>query len=87
MGSVCRGQEQPLHRPHLTAIGAAHGKSVAQVVLRWLVQRDVVAIPKSVKRERMEQNFDIAPMDAGESLFFSHRDPTWVGNLGGVRVD
>ena len=43
----------------LTGIGAAHGKTVAQVVLRWLTQLDVVAIPKSVRRDRMEQNFDI----------------------------
>ena len=45
--------------PTLAAIGEAHGKSVAQVVLRWLIQRDVVAIPKSVRPERMAENFDV----------------------------
>jgi len=44
--------------PTLTDIGNAHGKSVAQVV-RWLIQRDVVTIPKSTRRERMEQNLDV----------------------------
>lgn len=99
-GPFAEGKNNLFTDPHLTTIGEAHDKSVAQVVLRWLVQREVVVIPKSVKRERMEQNFDIfdfeltddemksiAPLDTGESLFFSHRDPTWVGNLGGVRVD
>ena len=72
----------------LVEIGAAHGKSVAQVVLRWLIQRDVVVIPKSVRAERMRENLDvfdfeltademarIATLDTGESLFFDHHDP------------
>ena len=75
-----------------------HDKSVAQVVLRWLIQRDVVVIPKSVRRERMEQNLDvfdftltdeemtrIAPIDTGASLFFDHRDPAMVSWLNGRR--
>ena len=53
LGRLRRRQEQPVHRPALTEIGEAHGKSVAQVVLRWLTQRDIVAIPKSVRPERM----------------------------------
>ena len=73
----------------------AHGKSVGQVVLRWLIQRDIV-IPKSVRPERMGENLDvfdftltaeetdrIAAMDTGASLFFDHRDPamvSWLGN-------
>lgn len=78
----------------LTEIGAAHGKSVAQVVLRWLVQRGVVTIPKSVRRDRMEQNlsvFDfeldddkmqrIRTLDTGASMFFDHRDPAMVSWL------
>ena len=61
---------------------------MAQVVLRWLIQRDVVVIPKSVRPERMRENLDvfdfeltdeemqrIAALDTGESLFFDHRDP------------
>lgn len=85
--------------PLLSAIGAAHGKSAGQVVLRWLIQRGVIVIPKSVRPERMAENFDvfdftltdeemaqIAEMDAGASVFFSHRDPEWVQRLGTHRV-
>lgn len=80
--------------PVLAEIGAAHGKSVAQVVLRWLLQRGVICIPKSVRRERMEQNFDvfdfslgddemarIAELDTHQSCFFDHRDPATVEHL------
>ena len=79
----------------LAGIAAAHGKSVAQVVLRWLIQRGVVVIPKSVTPSRMAENFNvfgfelsademalIAALDGGESLFFDHRTPeaaTWLG--------
>jgi 2,5-diketo-D-gluconate reductase A len=78
----------------LKAIGVKFGKSVAQVVLRWLVQRRIVCIPKSVKKERMEQNFDvldfqlttndmedIAKLDTGVSSFFDHRDPAVIERL------
>ncbi len=91
MGTVRRRQEQPLHRPTLTAIAAAHGKSVGQVVLRWLVQRNAVIIPKSVRPDRMAENLDvfdfeltgegmgtIAGFDTGESLFFDHCDQAMV---------
>jgi 2,5-diketo-D-gluconate reductase A len=84
----------------LSEIGAAHGKSVAQVVLRWLIQRDVVVIPKSVRADRVAENIDvfdfeltdaemtrITTMDTGASLFFDHRDPAMVSRLGRVRVD
>ncbi|HZN88537.1 MAG TPA: aldo/keto reductase [Thermoleophilaceae bacterium] len=80
--------------PTLSEIGAAHGKSVAQVVLRWLTQRGVVVIPKSVRLERMRENIDIfdfvltgdqmariAALDTGASLFFDHRDPAMVSWL------
>ena len=86
--------------PTLTDIGNAHGKSVAQVVLRWLIQRDVVTIPKSTRRERMEQNLDvfdfaltdgemvrIGSMDTGASLFFDHRDPAMVSWLNSRKGD
>jgi 2,5-diketo-D-gluconate reductase A len=69
-------------------------------VLRWLVQRDVVVIPKSVRPDRMAQNLDIfdfdlsddqlkqiAALDTGDSLFFDHRDPAMVSALGGRRID
>ena len=97
-GPFAEGRNSLFADPVLSQIGEAHGKSVAQVVLAWLIQRDIVVIPKSVKRERMEQNLDvfdfqldqaemvrIAGLDTGESLFFSHRDPEWVARLGGRR--
>ena len=72
----------------LSAIGEAHGRSVAQVVLRWLVQREVVVIPKSVRPERMAEDIDVfdvsltdeqmaqvASLDTGVSVAFDHRDP------------
>lgn len=78
----------------LKEIGSRYGKSVAQVVLRWPLQRGIVCIPKSVKKERMEENFQvfdfelsqedmekIAALDTGVSAFFNHRDPAVVENL------
>jgi len=75
----------------LLSIGARYGKSVGQVVLRWLVQRGIVALAKSVRKERMAENiavFDfalddadmarIAALDTNTSSFFSHRDPAMV---------
>jgi len=98
-GPFAEGRNNLFQDPVLTPIAAVHDKSVAQVVLRWLVQRGVVVIPKSVRRERMEENFDIfdfalsedemrkiATLDTGKSLFFSHRDPAWVTRLGGHRL-
>ena len=95
-GGFAEGRNNLFTDPTLTEIGATHGKSVAQVVLRWLTQRGIVAIPKSVQPARMAQNlaiFDftlteqemarIAGLDTGASLFFDHRDPamvTWLGN-------
>jgi 2,5-diketo-D-gluconate reductase A len=99
-GPFAEGRNDLFTHPTLTAIGDAHGKSVAQVVLRWLIQRDVIVIPKSVRRERMTENFDvfdftlgdddmgrIADLDTGTSHFFDHRDPAMVSQLGNVRVD
>ncbi len=83
--------------PVLTKIGAAHDKTTAQVMLRWNLQRGVVVIPKSVHRERMEENLDvfdfsltdeemasIATLDTKTSSFFSHADPKmvqWFANI------
>ena len=99
-GPFAEGRNNLFTDPVLTAIGEAHGKSVAQVVLRWLVQRGVVVIPKSVRPDRMAQNLDIfdfaltddqlkqiAALDTGDSLFFDHRDPAMVSALGGRRID
>jgi 2,5-diketo-D-gluconate reductase A len=94
-GGFAEGRNSLFTDPTLTEIGQAHGKSVAQVVLRWLTQRGIVAIPKSVQPARMAQNlaiFDftlteqdmsrIAAMDTGTSLFFDHRDPAMVSLIG-----
>jgi 2,5-diketo-D-gluconate reductase A len=97
-GGFAEGKNDLFNNPTLSEIGAAHGKSVAQVVLRWLTQRGVVAIPKSVRPERMAENLDIfdfqltneemtriAALDTGASLFFDHRDPAMVAWLNGRR--
>ncbi|WP_166140046.1 aldo/keto reductase [Nocardioides ochotonae] len=98
-GGFAEGRNGLFTDPALTAIGAAHEKSVAQVVLRWLFQRDIVSIPKSTKPERMAENIDIfdfaltdaemdriTGLDTGSSLFFDHRDPAMASRLGGVRI-
>lgn len=77
--------------PVLTKIGEKYGKTAAQTALRFLMQSDVVVIPKSVHKDRMVQNFEvfdftltkeemaeIEVLDGGESLFFSHYDPKTV---------
>ena len=91
MGTVCRGKNDYFNNPVLKEIGANHGKSAAQVALRFLIQSDVVVIPKSTHKERMEENFNVfdfeltademakvEALDGGESLFFSHYDPETV---------
>jgi len=93
-GPFAEGRNDLFTNPLLSEIGAAHGKSVGQVVLRWLTQRRVVVIPKSVRPERMQENIDIfdfeltdeelsriARLDTGASLFFDHRDPAMVSRL------
>lgn len=90
-GPFAEGRNNLFTHPVLSRIAAAHGRSVAQIVLRWLLQRGVVAIPKSVRPERMAENlrvFDfelgaddmaaIATLDTGSSAFFDHRDPARV---------
>ncbi|MGG3508038.1 aldo/keto reductase [Paenibacillus lautus] len=84
----------------MASIAEKHNKPVAQVVLRWLVQRGVVAIPKSVRKERIVENFDIfdfelstddieqiSTLDTRESLFLSYRDPEVAKMMGNWRVD
>lgn len=84
----------------LLAIAAKHEKSVGQVVLRWLIQRDIVALAKTVNRARMAENlnvFDfslddadmagIATLETGTSSFFSHRDPAIVKWMSERRLD
>jgi 2,5-diketo-D-gluconate reductase A len=97
-GPFAEGRNNLFSEPVLTEIGNAHSKSVAQVALRWLIQRGVVVIPKSVRADRMAENFDvfgfelsedemarIAGLDTGASLFFDHRDPQIVGQIGNAR--
>lgn len=90
-GPFAEGRNNFFSNETLTTIGEQHGKSVAQVALRFLIQRGVVVIPKSTHKERMIENLDvfsfelsqeemasIATLDKNESLFFSHRDPEIV---------
>lgn len=90
------GQHGIFTDPTIAAIGEKYGKTNGQVILRWLLQRGIVAIPKSVHKERMEENFDVfdfelsdedmatmAGLDKLESQFFDHRDPAAIVNIFG----
>lgn len=90
-GPFAEGKNNMFTNPVLTEVGAKYGKTAAQVALRFLIQSDVVVIPKTTHRDRMEQNlnvFDftltaddmaaIEALDSGESQFFSHYDPKTV---------
>lgn len=98
-GPFAEGRNGLFDNDLLQGIGRKHGKSVAQVVLRWLHQRGIVAIPKSVRKARMAENFaifdfeldaaDIAAittLDQKASSFFDHRDPVMVKRLGTRRL-
>lgn len=95
-GPFAEGKNDMFNNEILKAIAIRHEKSVAQVILRWLTQRGVIAIPKSVRKERMVENFNIfdfelsgddmekiRTLDTGASLFFDHRDPAMVKWLSG----
>lgn len=95
---LAEGRNNFFSNPVLEAIGKKYGKSVAQIALRWLTQREVIIIPKSTHIERMEQNLDIldftlsdedmsaiAGLDTGKSLFFDHHDPEVVKMFMGWR--
>jgi 2,5-diketo-D-gluconate reductase A len=99
-GPFAEGKNNIFSAPTLTEIGAAHGKSVAQVILRWLTQRDIVVVSKSVRAERMRENIDvldfelsdeemarIAELDTGGTLFFDHADPAMVSWLNSRKGD
>lgn len=99
-GPFAEGKNDLFTNPTLTEIGAAHGKSVAQVVLRWLIQRQVAVVAKSIRPDRMTENLDvfgfeltgaemtrIAALDTGASMFFDHHDPAMVSWLVGRRID
>ena len=99
-GPFAEGKNNIFHNELLVSIGKKYNKTIAQVVLRWLTQRGVIAIPKSVRKERMEENFNsldfelsvedmeaIKTLDTNASLFFDHRDPAMVKWLGGRKLD
>jgi 2,5-diketo-D-gluconate reductase A len=90
-GPFAEGKNDLFKNQTLASIGKKYNKSIAQVVVRWLTQRGIVAIPKSVRKDRMEENFDvfdfrlndddmnqIQSLDQKVSAFFDHRDPAIV---------
>jgi 2,5-diketo-D-gluconate reductase A len=92
------GQHNIFENEVLLSLAGKYQKTVAQIILRWLTQRGIVAIPKSVRKQRIEENFDvfdvelspedmeaIATLDLKESSFFDHRDPAMVKALGEAR--
>ena len=98
-GPFAEGNHGIFTHPVLTKIGEKYGKSAAQVALRWNVQRGVTVIPKSVHKERMEQNLDIwdftlsdedmaeiAKLDLGHSKIVNHSDPAFVKMLHGAKI-
>ena len=99
-GPFAEGKNDLFHNELLASIGKKYNKSIAQVVLRWLTQRGVVAIPKTVHKERMAENFNsldfelsaedmeaIKTLDSKTSSFFDHRDPAMVKWLGERKLD
>ena len=98
-GPFAEGKNNLFTNETLVEIGKKYNKTAAQVALRYLIQRDVVVIPKTVKKERMIQNFDvfnfevneeamkeILKLDQKESLFLSHYDPETVKLLVNYKI-
>ena len=98
-GPFAEGSNHLFTNETLVAIGSKYHKTAAQVALRYLIQRDVIVIPKTVHKNRMEQNFDvfdfvltdddmaeILKLDTGKSLFFSHTDPETVKALSSFKI-
>jgi diketogulonate reductase-like aldo/keto reductase len=94
-GPFAEGKNNLFHNELLASIGKKYNKTIAQVVIRWLTQRGVIAIPKSTHKERMEENLNIfdfelssedlkaiKTLDSNKSAFFDHRDPAMVKWLG-----
>ncbi len=99
-GPFAEGKNDIFHNELLFYISQKYNKSIAQVIIRWLIQRGVVVIPKSVRKERMVENFNvfdfeisaedmqaIATLDTNQSLFFDHRDPNMVKWLSERKLD
>lgn len=98
-GPFAEGKNNLFQNEILSSIAGKYNKSIAQVVLRWLIQRGVIAIPKSVRKERMKENFNIfdftlnaddveaiKTLDNKTSSFFDHRDPAMVKWLGERKI-
>jgi 2,5-diketo-D-gluconate reductase A len=98
-GPFAEGRNNIFHNELLLSVAEKHHKTVAQVILRWLTQRGVVVIPKSVRKERIIENFSvfdfelapedmaaIATLDTKSSSFFDHRDPEMVRRLSSVKL-
>lgn len=99
-GSFAEGKNDLFKNELLVSIGKKYNKSVAQVVLRWLAQRGIVALAKSVHKNRIQENFNsldfdlsaedmeaITSLDQKQSLFFDHRDPAMVKWLGTTKIE
>lgn len=99
-GPFAEGKNDIFKNELLRSIGDKYGKSIAQVILRWLTQRGIVAIPKSVRKERMAENLNsldfeltaeemdkIKTLDTNASSFFDHRDPAMVKWLGERKLE
>lgn len=99
-GPFAEGKNDIFNNQILKTIAQKYHKSVAQIILRWLVQRDMVIIPKSVRKQRMIENFDIfnfnlvnedmqviKTLNQEKSLFLDHRDPETVKWLGNVKFN
>ncbi len=99
-GPFAEGKNDLFTNPVLAKVGAKHGKSIAQVVLRWLIQRDVVVIPKSIRPDRMAENFDvlnfegesrdmqrIAGLDTVGSLIVHQATPEIAERLGTYKIE
>lgn len=91
------GRKELFNNPVLLGIGDKYGKSAAQIALRYLIEKRIVVIPKSMNRERMKENFSvfdfqldeddktkISSLDEGKSVFFSHNNPAFVEHLMGL---
>ena len=99
-GPFAEGRDNIFGNEVLLAVAQKHSKTVAQIILRWLIQRDVVVIPKTVRQERMVENFSvfdfelshedmdaILMLDTKVSSFFDHRDPEMAKRLGNARLE
>lgn len=99
-GPFAEGKNNIFHNGVLSGIGEKYNKSVAQVILRWLIQRGVIVIPKTIRKEKMDENFNIfdfklssedlqalQALDTQSSLFFNHRDPAMVKSLSERKLD